>query len=186
MLAFYMSSLDTEAERTVMAEIYNEHRHVMLRYALQITQNKEIAEDAVHNTFLSVIKHKEKMFPLDRKDLRNKLIVMTKNKCIDILRQKNIYVDDPVDEMDDVLVSQEIPIEDQIIHNDEYEAIRKHIASLDEASRAVLEMKYLLGMTYKEIGEELGISPKHVDTKIMRAKEKVRRLIAEGGGSNER
>jgi RNA polymerase sigma-70 factor (ECF subfamily) len=46
-------------------------------------------------------------------------------------------------------------------------------------------MKYFLGMTYKEIGEELGISPKHVDTRIMRAKEKVRRLIAEGGESIE-
>lgn len=38
-------------------------------------------------------------------------------------------------------------------------------------------MKYILNMSYKEIGEELGMTPKHVDTRIMRAKEKVRKLI---------
>lgn len=181
MLVFYLASLDTDAERAKMAEIYDEHKHVMLRYALQITKIKEIAEDAVHNAFLAAIKHKDKYFALDSRELRNKLIVITKNKCIDILRQKNVYADDPVDEMDDVLVSKDLPIEDQIIKSDEYEALRKHIASLDETSRLILEMKYLIGMTYKEIGEELGISPKHVDTKIMRAKEKVRKQQARGG-----
>ena len=185
MLAFYIASLDTEAERIKIAEIYDEHKPVMLRYALVISKNKEIAEDAVHNAFLAVIKHKESYFQLDSMDLRNKLIIITKNKCVDIMRQRNKYVDEPVDEMDDVLVSKELPVEDKIIQSDEYDTIKRYVASLDEASRVVLEMKYLLDMTYKEIGVELGISPKHVDTRIMRAKEKVRRLIAEGGESIE-
>jgi len=168
-----------------MEEIYYAHRHVMLRYALKISSNVAMAEDAVHNVFLAIIKHKEKYFSLDGKDLRNKLIVMTKNKCIDLLRMKNVFVDEPFEEMEDVLIPNENSIEEQIIQRDKYDALRTHIASLDEASRAVLEMKYLLGMTYKEISDELNITPKHVETKIMRAKVKVRKLVAQGGESVE-
>lgn len=46
-------------------------------------------------------------------------------------------------------------------------------------------MKYILSMSYKEIGEELGMTPKHVDTRIMRAKEKVRRLMEKDVKKNE-
>jgi len=144
-----------------------------------------MAEDAVHNVILSLIKHKEKYLALDGKDLRNKLIIMTKNKCIDLLRMKNAYVDEPFDEMEDVLKAKEISVEEQIIQREKYETLRTHIASLDEASKSVLEMKYLLCMTYKEISEELNMTPKHVETKIMRAKEKVRKLVAKGDESVE-
>jgi RNA polymerase sigma-70 factor (ECF subfamily) len=186
LLAFYIASLDTEAERMKLADIYNEHKHVMLRYAISVTKSKEIAEDAIHNVFLIIIKHKVKYLSLDSSDLRSRLIVMTKHRCIDILRQGKDFADEPIEEMGDALMSPEIPIEEQTIRSGEYEAIRKCVASLDEASRIVLEMKYLLGMTYKEIGDELGITPKHVDTRIMRAKEKVRKLIVEGGELSER
>ena len=116
----------------------------MLRYALVITKNKEVAEDAVHNAFLSIIKHKEKYFSLPRRDMRILLVVITKNKCIDLLKQGNAFADDPIDEMDNVLPSKDIPIEEQLILNEEYEAIKKHVAGLDDKSRLVLEMKYLL------------------------------------------
>ncbi|WP_418884580.1 sigma factor-like helix-turn-helix DNA-binding protein [Anaerocolumna aminovalerica] len=38
-------------------------------------------------------------------------------------------------------------------------------------------MKYVLGISYKEIGEKLNMTPKHVDTRNLRAKEKVRKLV---------
>ena len=60
----------------------------------------------------------------------------------------------------------------------------KCIAELDETSRLVLLMKYVQGLSYKEIGKALGMTAKHVDTRIMRAKQKVRKLI-EMRGMNE-
>jgi len=49
--------------------------------------------------------------------------------------------------------------------------------NLDEISRQVLIMKYYFDMSYKEIGKELNMTPKHIDIRIMRAKEKMRKLI---------
>jgi len=183
MLAIYLALLENEDEQSSLAEIYEKHKTEMLMCALRITRNKEMAEDAVHNAFLSIIAHKEKLFQLSGKDLRAKTIIITKNKCIDLLRKHNYYADVSLDDMENITKSDVTSIEDQIVFLDEYEALRKHIASLDEVSRLVLEMKYIFGMTYKEIGEETGMTVKHVDTKIMRAKAKVRKLIEEGGVS---
>ncbi|NLN66397.1 MAG: hypothetical protein GX144_13535, partial [Clostridiaceae bacterium] len=45
-----------------------------------------------------------------------------------------------------------------------------------ETSKQVLIMKYVFGMSYKEIGKKLNMTSKHVDTRILRAKGKIRKL----------
>ena len=157
----------------------------MLRFALSITGNKEMAEDAVHDAFISIIKHKNKLFALSSKEIRARAILITKCRCIDLLRKSNRYADDPIEDMMYSIEDDAIPVEENVILIDEYESIKKHVATLDESSRLVLEMKYILGMSYKEIGDEMGITAKHVDTKIMRAKAKVRKLVAMGGESGD-
>jgi RNA polymerase sigma-70 factor (ECF subfamily) len=179
----YLAMLDNEADRSNMAMIYDEYKIDMLKYALYITRNKELAEDAVHDAFLSIIKHKDRLFRFSKNELRNQVIIITKNKCIDLLRKKSYYNDDPIEDIEHIVKTEDRLIENQIILAVEYETIRKYVESLDESSRLVLEMKYILGMTYKEISEEMGITAKHVDTKIMRAKAKVRKLVTMGGVS---
>jgi len=173
--------LDDEKDRITLAEIYENYKTDMLRFALSITGNKEMAEDAVHDAFLSIIKYKDKIFTLSSNEKRATVIIITKCRSIDLLRKKKHITDESIEDMEYSLETSDIPVEKQVILIDEYNTIKKHITTLDESSRLVLEMKYVLGMSYKEIGDELGMTAKHVDTKIMRAKAKVRKLMAEGG-----
>lgn len=166
MLAFYISMLETEQERDKMAEIYEEHRYVLLKYALKITShNQEMAEDAVHNAIISIIKEKDKYFHLDSRDFRFSAVIIVRNKCIDLLRKEKKYANIPMEELEIFLESNEKPIDEQIVLSSEYAAIRKHISSIDEISKQVFLMKYAFGMSYKEIGEKLSMTPKHVDTR---------------------
>lgn len=181
MLTIYLAMLDNEDEKMKMADIYEAHKYAMIRYALSITKNNEMAEDAVHNAFLSIIRKKEYFFQLSCRDFRIQIVIIVKNKCIDLLRQQNKHNHEDLDDFEYTLEADVMPVEEQIITNEEYETLRVYMASLDETSKLVLEMRYILGMTYKEIGEELGITTKHVDTKIQRAKEKVRKHAMLGG-----
>lgn len=177
MLQFYLASLDTEEERRQMTDIYNEHKYVLLRYALKITGNQDMAEDAVHNTFMAVINNKEKYLSLPCRDFRRVAVVIVRNKCIDLLRAEGKYTDISFEDLENVFEPTETTVEETVIANDYYEGIRQHLDSIDLISRQILDMKYVLGMSYKEIGEELGITAKHVDTRIMRAKAKVRKSL---------
>ena len=93
MLLIYLAALETEQERHKLAELYEANKAVLLRYALTVTNSREMAEDAVHNAFLSVIKHKETLLALSNEDFRIRAIVIVKNKCVDLLRKENVYAD---------------------------------------------------------------------------------------------
>ena len=174
--------LDTENERNKMTEIYEEHKNALYKYALKILQNQELAEDAVHNSFISIIEHKEKYFNLTGRDFLSSAVIIVRNKCFDILRKKKPYDETPIEDFENYLESEDLPLDEQAIISSEYAIMWKHLNSIDEISRQVLIMKYYHGMSYNEIGEKLNMTPKHVDTKIMRAKEKVRKLMKQEGG----
>jgi RNA polymerase sigma-70 factor (ECF subfamily) len=177
--------LDTEQERNKITALYEEHKNALYKYALSFLKNKELAEDAVHNAFISIIEHKNKYFYLECRDFRASAVVIVRNKCLDILRKQKHYGDIPIEDFEYHLESDDLPLDEQIIKSSDYAVIWKHLDSIDEVSRQVLIMKYYDGMSYKEIGERLNMTPKHVDTKIMRAKEKVRKLINKERGSDE-
>jgi len=160
-----------------MTDLYHENKHLLMMYALKILRNEQMAEDAVHNSFLSIIKNKDKYLDLDCRDFRRLAVVIVRNKCIDILRTQKHYSNKSMDELEIFLGSNETSVEQQVETASEYEIIRKHLNSIDEISKQVLIMKYAIGMSYKEIAGELGMTPKHVDTRIMRAKKKVRKLL---------
>lgn len=101
------------------------------------------------------------------------------------IKEAKHFSNKSIEELEIFLESDEVPVEEQVLFLSEYELIRKHMNTIDEISKQVLVMKYLLNMSYKEIGEELGMTPKHVDTRIMRAKAKVRKLMEEDVKYNE-
>lgn len=178
MLAIYITMLETEEEKKKMTEVYEEHKHALLLYALKVTgYNQAMAEDAVHNAFISIIKEKEKYLYLDSKNFRFLAVSIVRNKCIDLLRKEKPYVDIPIEELEIYLKSEDTSIEDKAVISSEYDLIRKHLSSIDEISRQVLIMKYALDMSYKEIGERLCISIDNIGIRILRAKEKVRKLV---------
>ena len=59
-LTIYLSMLDTEQERKKMTDIYEEYKYALLHYAMKIMRNQDMAEDAVHNAFISIIQKKQK------------------------------------------------------------------------------------------------------------------------------
>lgn len=170
--------LDTEQEKKKMSEVYEEHKHALMLYALRVTgYNQAMAEDAVHNTFLSIIKEKDKYLYLDSKNFRYVYVTIVRNKCIDLLRKEKRYADIPIEELEIYLETEDKSVEEQVVISSEYELIRRHMASIDEISRQVLVMKYSLGMSYKEIGERLDIPLESIGIRISRAKEKVRKRV---------
>ncbi|MGJ0847300.1 RNA polymerase sigma factor [Tissierella praeacuta] len=162
-----------------------DYKYALLMYAKKITGNQSIAEDAVHNAFISIIQKTEKYLNLDCMDFRRSAVIIVRNKCIDILRKQKPFVNKSIEELEIFLESGEEPVDEQVVFESEYELIRKYLNSIDEISKQVLIMKYILDMSYKEIGEELGMTSKHVDTRIMRAKDKVRKLMEKDVRYNE-
>lgn len=114
LLTLYLSMLDNEQERKKMTDLYKEHKYVLLRYAIKITYNQSMAEDAVHNAFISIIEKKEKYLKLDCMYFRRSAVIIVRNKCIDILRKQKPFANKSIEELEIFLESDEVPVDEQI------------------------------------------------------------------------
>ncbi|MBU5255266.1 RNA polymerase sigma factor [Tissierella praeacuta] len=114
LLTLYLSMLDNEQERKKMTDLYKEHKYVLLRYAIKITCNQSMAEDAVHNAFISIIEKKEKYLKLDCMYFRRSAVIIVRNKCIDILRKQKPFANKSIEELEIFLESDEVPVDEQI------------------------------------------------------------------------
>ena len=179
MLVFYCSMLESDSEKDRMAEIYEKYKLKFLKIALNITHNQALAEDAVHNTFVAIIKQKEKYFNLYGSDFLYSTVIIVRNKCIDLLRKEKQYSNIPMEELEIYIGSEDFSVEDHIVLSSEYEALLRYLERIDEISSQILIMKYEQGFSYKEIGERLNMTSSHVQTRIYRAKEKLKKLMRE-------
>jgi len=177
MLLLLLASLETEEERLTLTNIYDEHKYALLATAFKICHNQQMAEDAVHNAFEQLIKKNKEDMYLPRIDFRCRYVIIVKNKAIDLMRREKIYSVEAIEDLDYKFETDEIPIDVQVSSKEEYANLRKHLRELDDTSKLILEMKYVLNMSHKEIGNELGMSPEHVNTKIARAKGKIRKAM---------
>ena len=179
MLLMYLILLggEGEEEKKKIAELYEKYKYDCLYTALKITRNQDTAEDAVHDAFISVIRNKEKTLHLSNKEFRSLILVVVKNKCIDIMRKRKYISDVPLDDLADELDSGSEAVDMTVIQQEQFQLMIKYLSQTDEISRTILQMKYVNSMSYKQISEELGMNVKQVENYLTRAKTKVRKLL---------
>lgn len=175
MFFIMLATIEDEQERLKIADIYEKYRQICFAAALKITKNKELAEDAVGDAFVEVIKNKEKFLSLDCNLLPSYLVVIVKSRAIDILRKykKTTSIDEPENEPE----SAEIPVDEQVFGKIGFERLVALVKGLDEKYKTAFEMKYFLGFSIKEISETLGIGTGNVKTRLYRARTQLRKLL---------
>jgi len=138
----------------------------LVYFAYKMIGDKQEAEDAVQNAFISYWNVKKNVGSAAH-IIKSFLYTTVRNTCLDILKHQTVvrkFRDqleaDPVDEKD---------IEQEIIRAEVLGEIFRAIELLPPGCRQVLEMSYLLGKKNQEIAEELQISINTVKTQKQRA-----------------
>lgn len=175
-----------EARRLIGA-IYEQYKNVFFRYAIGITHNQEMAEDAIHSAFVSILKHHERLLALPDRERLKWCVVIVKNKAIDQVRMQNRAQGIPIEQMEREIaaVDTSMDMDDFVARRELYQSIFRHLDELDPESRQILEMKYCLQMHYREIADQLGVTEKYVDNHIMLAKRKLRQWMKDEVGIDE-
>ncbi len=169
MLAFYLQMLDTPEEKVRFEQIYQKYRGLMYHVADGILHNSQDAEDAVQNAFLRIIKHFSKF--QNAQDLAPRLVVITKNEAISVLRKKKDAA--PLEDWDGFAESSEAVAS--------YHALVDSFTRLPQTYRAVMEMKLLSGCSDGEIAEKLNLSKTAVSTRINRGRQLLRDIVEREG-----
>ncbi len=156
-------------ERDVIHQLYMRYERELYFYIFSLTQNQELAQDLLHETFLKAIL----AMPDSIQNMRAWLYQVAKNLTYNYLKKQS-RVDLTSEEI-------EIPIEDDalshIIDQERNRKLYEAILKLSVRKREVLTMQYFGQLSMKEIAEVLKITLENVKVLSYRAKRELRQYL---------
>ncbi|MFA5262589.1 MAG: sigma-70 family RNA polymerase sigma factor [Opitutaceae bacterium] len=98
------------------------------------------------------------------------LFTVTRNLAIDMFRrQRRTAIHEPISELAEMpALEQPSDTVDSLDHQYRLEVLIEAVASLPERCREVMMLRHLDGLSYKEIAEQLGISPNTVKVHMVK------------------
>lgn len=163
-------------ESTSVEEAVAEYGDAIYRLALSQTRNQQDAQDVAQETFLAF--YKSGFIPLSAEHLKRWLLRTCSNKCIDLARKNNLRRTMPLEECrqlaDD---SSATAIEDTAV----WEAVGK----LPKEQMLSVHLHYVEGYSTDEIAKIAGCRPGTVRSQLSRAREFVKRELADRNREQE-
>lgn len=174
MLMFYVSMIDSCTGKKKFEQIYSLYKQTMYYTAFQILQQQYDAEDAVHNAFLKIIHHLDKIDLEDSRKTRSFLVIIAENTAIDLYRKRKKSNLISYDELSECMIcSNTFDAEEGIMFHSAFFKLPIQYAT-------ILRLKYSHGYNDAEIAKILNISEANVRKRMSRAKNKLRCLLEEG------
>lgn len=163
---------------------YEEYKGFLFYTAQKYTQDPNDYEDIVQDAVIRLLNHIPTLRELDQNRTCKYVALTVRSSFLDLQRKKRAFQVLPAEEqMLDVLLSAE---ESDCKANDALSARMEILAlkqSLPPRDWVVLEGRYLLGCSYEELAQQLGLTQENVRMIVSRAKEKARRLLLGDSGN---
>lgn len=91
-MIIYLSMIDNQVDRDKFEFIYDNYRYTMLYAARGELRDEYLAEDAVQEAFMAIVKNISCISIEDCNKLRRLVVIITKNKAVDIIRKREIRI----------------------------------------------------------------------------------------------
>jgi RNA polymerase sigma-70 factor, ECF subfamily len=174
-LSFYLALVIDDASKSKIEQIYLQHRHTMLWVAQNILHDHALAEDAVHDAFLRIISHLEKIFPENCNKTRSFVVIIVKNIAYDYLKKRTRHPELDFDEFEDYKGDSNSDPEETLVIHEGADEILDALGKLNRIYVDVLSLHVAYAFGDAEIAKMLGLSRETVRVRLYRG----RKLLAE-------
>jgi RNA polymerase sigma-70 factor (ECF subfamily) len=150
-------------------EAYGRHKDVLYRFARRMTGSASVAEDLVHDCYLMVWRNAA-TYRADRGMMRSFLIGVTRNLALKRLQRER-----PFDELEEDSATCG-PID--AAGRERADLVAQAIAALPPFQREALILAEYEEMSLEEIARATGVELAAVKSRLHRARENLRRMLA--------
>ena len=170
-MLIYLQMIETPEDRESFQSIYERYFGLMYHIGYKMLQNPHDAEDAVHQSFVSIAENIKKISALPRPELEPYIVVIVEHKAIDIIRAKQ-NIADQID-FDENMWGISVMEENGNID------LATLMGRLPARYREALILRYDIGFTTKEVAKLMNITPVNAEKLLWRAKRELQKLIDE-------
>lgn len=139
--------------------------------ANNILQDKHLAEDAVHQTFIKIYDILYKIDENNCRKTRNFLVIICRNISIDMYNQRKNRSEDEYNES--VIIPNNESVAELIINNESFERLNEIIKELKPIYQEVILLRYSQDLSIEEISKLQKVNTKAVQKRIERAKKQL-------------
>jgi len=160
-------------DRDALEALYQRYQRPLFRYLLQLTPDRELAEELLQDTLVAVWKAAGEF--QGRSSVRTWLIGIARRQAHNTLRRMALPVADPT-ELEDVESTAPEP-EAAALAAADREALTRALAQLAPLHREVIVLTFVHGLSYQELAGVLGIPVGTVKSRLSNAKRALSRAI---------
>ena len=166
----YLALIARPGNRARFEELYTRYGGLMHHVALGILGNEKDAEDAVHEAFLAIARHMNKVGEVGDPRTKAYVVTIAQRKAIDLYRQRARR---PVDDLEESTVLTTVPETDH--------GLARCMLKLPDRDRQFVLLKFDQGYTTKEIADMMGLTLSAAYKVEQRAKVRLEKLCREEG-----
>ena len=185
-----MEQLDPKTELTeeeaALSALVRAHTAHMYAAAFCVTRNKQDAEDVVSQVILYIMHKKHKFLQNEYSVSAPFLDYIVRRRAYTYLKHRGVegkHRGGSLDDPDHALPPQAFSpsAEQDAMASLQSRALDRALLRLNERDRYLLEGRFELGLTARELAEELGVKPVTIRTQIGKAKAKLKVFLKEEG-----
>ena len=152
--------------------LYEALKRPLIRYLWTFVRNQTVAEDLLQDTFLQL--HRARRTYTPPRPVRPWIYAITRHVALMHLRtmrrRKELLPDDDLPE---------VPVLPEMDQLADRATVQRLLATLPRAGQEVLILHHLLGMSFEEVGQIIGVAPGTAKVRAHRALKKIRERLAE-------
>lgn len=156
-------------------EVYANYGPMLLGFLSARLNNRQLAEEVLQDVMLAVWDNAHKFEA--RSKVKTWLLVIARNRAINATRRKKLPLID-INQVFDLSSDETGPME-AVVRHEQQDKVRAAIKKLPEGQREVLVLVFYHQLTGPEVAEVLDISEGTVKSRLHRAKENLKGLLAQ-------
>lgn len=170
---------DTSEERDKFQLLYEKYRSLIFYILKSIVHDSWVAEDLTQDTFLKLSRHLNKIGKIEQPETRYYIVTIAKHLAFDYLRKEKNHPSYSIENENQDNIFTEENVMAFCIEMEEYDMLLALISKLKDIYKIPLQLKYINGLSTKEIAKVLDLSPDTVKKRITRAKSQLQQLLNE-------
>ncbi|MFZ5449646.1 MAG: RNA polymerase sigma factor [Thermodesulfobacteriota bacterium] len=161
-------------DQAALAELIRRYQSRLYQVAFRLLKDHLEAEDALQEVFIKAYDHAHRFEP--KATVSAWLHRITANHCLNLLRRR--HPQESLDQEDAPLVPDAgaTPLQ-ALEEQDLSRRLEQLLEALPENQRRALVLKRFAGLSYQEIGEEMGLSAQAVDGLLKRARQFLKKSL---------
>jgi RNA polymerase sigma-70 factor, ECF subfamily len=141
-------------DRKAFQSLFQQTQGLVFGVCMRILNDREVTEEVVQDAYIKIW-NRASDYREDRGSALTWMIAIARNRCLDVVRRRGVDDQPWQDHYAETIADESATPAEHAASNAEALAVRRCLATLDDAHRSAVEVAFVEGLAHAEVAERL-------------------------------